>query len=130
MESIKATQITVKRCGVLPYFIKFPVPLPLPSPSLSLLLPFTIYLFLSLFSCCKQHLVDHMEGLRVGKEGRASLNSVIDTVYHKVAMTLFSWLEAQGEKELEKFRCIARLGMTSPLLSLFYIILFCLCILL
>ena len=51
----------------------------------------------------------------MGKEGRASLNSVIDTVYHKVAMTLFSWLEAQGEKELEKFRCIARLGMISPL---------------
>jgi len=79
VESIKSTQISVKRCGVLPYFAKFPL------------------------------FVDHMEGLRAGKEGRDSLNSVIDTAYHKVVMILFSWLETQGEKDLEKFRCIAKL---------------------
>jgi hypothetical protein len=52
-----------------------------------------------------------MEKLREGKEGRAILNSVIGTAYHKVVMALFSWLEKQGEKESEKFRFIARLGI-------------------
>lgn len=61
--------------------------------------------------CTCQFFVDHMEGLRAGKEGRAALNSVIDTAYHKVVMTMFSWMDSLGDKELEKFRFIAKLGM-------------------
>lgn len=66
--------------------------------------------------------MDHMEALRAGKEGRAALNSVIDTVYHKVVMSLFSWLEAQGEKEREKFRAIAKLGLSFSLSSIFLLV--------
>jgi len=79
VESIRSTQVSVKRCGVLPYFAKFP-------------------LFL-----------DHMESMRAGKEGRDALNSVIDTAYHKVVMTMFSWMDSLGDKELEKFKFVARL---------------------
>ncbi len=70
---------------------------------------YRICTYLKLISA--KFLVDHMEELRAGKEGRTALNSVIDTVYHKVVMVLFSWLDSQGEKELEKFRFIAKLGM-------------------
>jgi len=79
VEVIKSTQVSVKRCGVLPYFVKFPM------------------------------YMDHMEGQRAGKESRKALNSVIDTAYHKIVMSLFSWLDGLGDKELEKFRFIAKL---------------------
>lgn len=55
--------------------------------------------------------MDHIEGQRSGKESRKALNSVIDTAYHKLVMSLFSWMDGLGDKELEKFRFIARLGI-------------------